>query len=93
MTSDEINDRFLNIGQDQREKYPLSPGGRKVLGRKGIGKLAVFSLAKVIDVASQKNSLFSACRMDFEKITRQNGEPEDIASKVSADTTLFSRNI
>ena len=89
MTSDEINDRFLNIGQDRREKYPLSPGGRKVLGRKGIGKLAVFSLAKVIDVASQKNNLFSACRMDFEKITRQNGEPEDIASKVSDDTTLF----
>ncbi len=56
MTSNEINDRFLNIGQDRREMFPLSPGGRKVLGRKGIGKLAVFSLAKVIDVVSQKEN-------------------------------------
>lgn len=54
MTPDEVNDRFLNIGQDRRTAYPLSPSGRKVLGRKGIGKLAVFSLAKVIDVFSKK---------------------------------------
>ena len=39
MTPDEINSRFLNIGQDRRSQYPQSPSGRKVLGRKGIGKL------------------------------------------------------
>ena len=36
MTPDEVNDRFLNIGQDRRIAYPLSPSGRKVLGRKGL---------------------------------------------------------
>lgn len=89
MTSNEINDRFLNIGQDRREKYPLSPNGRKVLGRKGIGKLAVFSLAKVIDVASQKADSFAACRMDFDKITRGNAEPEDIANEVEKIDVKF----
>lgn len=91
MTSNEINDRFLNIGQDRREKYPLSPNGRKVLGRKGIGKLAVFSLAKVIDVVSQKADSFAACRMDFDKITRGYGEPEDIVTEVEKiDDTFLS---
>ena len=52
MNPEDINSRFLNIGQDRRINYPTSPGGRKVLGRKGIGKLAVFSLAKIIEVYS-----------------------------------------
>lgn len=89
MTSNEINDRFLNIGQDRREKFPLSPSGRKVLGRKGIGKLAVFSLAKVIEVVSQKEDSFAACRMDFDKITRGNAEPEDIVSEAEKITTEY----
>lgn len=37
MTPDEINSRFLNIGQDRRFEYPISPNGRKVLDRKGMG--------------------------------------------------------
>lgn len=89
MTSNEINDRFLSIGQDRREKFPLSPSGRKVLGRKGIGKLAVFSLAKVIEVISQKEDSFAACRMDFDKITRGNAEPEDIAPEVDKIAAEF----
>lgn len=89
MTSNEINDRFLNIGQDRREMFPLSPGGRKVLGRKGIGKLAVFSLAKVIDVVSQKENSFAACRMDFDRITRGNAEPEDIATEVEKNSDEY----
>lgn len=89
MTSNEINNRFLNIGQNRREKHPLSPSGRRVLGRKGIGKLAVFSLAKVIDVISRKKDLIAACRMDFDKITRHNKEPEDIADDVVNDPSRF----
>ena len=75
MTPDEINSRFLNIGQDRRANHPHSPSGRKVLGRKGIGKLAVFSLAKVVDVYSIKNSEKAACRLDFDNITLHNGNP------------------
>ena len=75
MTPDEINSRFLNIGQDRRFAYPVSPNGRKVLGRKGIGKLAVFSLAKVIDVYSIKDGEIAACRLDFDAITLHDGDP------------------
>lgn len=75
MTPDEVNSRFLNIGQDRRSMYPESPGGRKVLGRKGIGKLAVFSLAKVVDVYSKTVNDVAACRLDFDAITLKNEEP------------------
>lgn len=75
MTPDEINSRFLNVGQDRRFEYPVSPNGRKVLGRKGIGKLAVFSLAKVIDVYSVKDGEVAACRLDFDAITLHDGDP------------------
>lgn len=75
MTPDDINSRFLNIGQDRRAAYPLSPSGRKVLGRKGIGKLAVFSLAKVIDIYSIKDGKIAACRLDFDEITLNDGNP------------------
>lgn len=78
MTPEEINTRFLNIGQDRRTAFPTSPSGRKVLGRKGIGKLAVFSLAKIIDVYSVKDNQVAACRLDFDDITLNNGDPKTL---------------
>lgn len=78
MTPEEINTRFLNIGQDRRTAFPTSPSGRKVLGRKGIGKLAVFSLAKIIDIYSVKENQVVACRLDFDDITLNNGDPETL---------------
>lgn len=65
----------MNIGQDRRSAYPESPSGRKVLGRKGIGKLAVFSLAKVVDVYSKTAKDTAACRLDFDAITLHNEDP------------------
>jgi len=104
MTPDEVNSRFLNIGQDRRSKYPKSPAGRKVLGRKGIGKLAVFSLAKVVDVYSRTANEIAACRLDFDAITLQNEDPitldedsivfeKDFLSESGTGTKIVLRNI
>lgn len=93
MTPDEINSRFLNVGQDRRFEYPVSPNGRKVLGRKGIGKLAVFSLAKVIDVYSLKDGEVAACRLDFDAITLHDGDPISLdESQVTIETKYLSEN-
>ena len=78
MSSAEINDRFLNIGYNRRDTFPTSALGRKVLGRKGIGKLAVFSLAKVVNVYSLKDGEKAGCRLDFDKITLQDQDPEEL---------------
>lgn len=81
MTPDDVNDRFLNIGADRRDLYPESPSGRKVLGRKGIGKLAVFSLSRVIEIFSTKDSKIAACRLDYDEITLNNADPETLPEK------------
>ena len=92
MTPEEVNSRFLNIGQDRRDDFPLSPKGRKVLGRKGIGKLAVFSLAKVVDVYSIKEGEKAACRLDFDDITLNNGDPIALDNGFIFDKKYLSNN-
>ena len=55
----QINDRFLSVGYDKRaEEGEASAKRRKFMGRKGIGKLALFSIADEIDVHTTKGSGF-----------------------------------
>ncbi|NOS81499.1 MAG: ATP-binding protein [Nitrospira sp.] len=55
MTEEEINNRFLKVGYRKRDD-PTAPKlkGRLPMGRKGIGKLALFSIADSIEVHSVK---------------------------------------
>ena len=56
MDLDDINDKYLHVGYQKRgdtSDYRTS-GGRKPMGRKGIGKLSLFSIAKKIFVYSRK---------------------------------------
>ena len=51
MTLQQINDRFLAVGYDKRaNEGETSAAGRRFMGRKGIGKLALFSIADEIEV-------------------------------------------
>lgn len=63
MTRREINQRYLNVGYRRRDdaKNPaagLTMRGRPVMGRKGIGKLSLFSIAKTIEVQSRARRPF-----------------------------------
>lgn len=91
MTTNDINEHFLKVGYQKRESQQKSTKhGRPFMGRKGIGKLSMFSIAKEIDVISAKsNDLgsleISALRMNIDKITEAissgSGEyhPEEIS--------------
>ena len=49
----DINERFLMVGYRRREAGEVkTPSGRHVMGRKGIGKLSLFSIADRIEVRS-----------------------------------------
>ena len=52
MTFEECQERYLNVGYDRRNGNPLAKtlGGRNTMGRKGIGKLAGFGIAKKIQI-------------------------------------------
>lgn len=55
MSESDINDKYLRIGRNRRESggEALTPKHRRpVMGRKGIGKLSLFSIADTIEVQS-----------------------------------------
>jgi hypothetical protein len=76
MTEEDINRRYLNVGYRKRNELPgTTPEGREPMGRKGIGKLSVFSIAKTIEVYSTKNDERHAFRMNSDDIQRAMEDP------------------
>lgn len=71
MTVDDVNNKYLRVGYKRRE----TPGEaitprfeRPVMGRKGIGKLSLFSIANVIEVHSVKDGISHGFIMNLEQI-------------------------
>lgn len=55
MDRNAVNDRYLRVGYQRRKESDTSPSGRSVMGRKGIGKLSLFSIADRIEVRTLAN--------------------------------------
>lgn len=67
MSENDINNKFLYVGYQKREQTLESPiYHRKYMGRKGIGKLSMFSIAKEVDVISKKNLQSGSGEKKFE---------------------------
>ena len=79
MSRNEINARFLKVGYRRREQAgPVTPKhGRLVMGRKGIGKLSLFSIANSIEVQTARNGRVHGFTMSLEDIERAIGEGTD----------------
>ena len=85
MNRDDIQEKYLTVGYRRRStgKEKTSKHKRKVMGRKGIGRLALFSMAKQIKVCSAKGEEKIGIRLsypDIEKaIQKDDGyKPEEI---------------
>ncbi|SDD58719.1 BbrUII/HgiDII family restriction enzyme [Peptococcus niger] len=79
MDRDDINQKFLTVGYAKREHNErITPKfKRKVMGRKGIGKLSMFSIADCIDIISKKGNNIEALRLstkDIENAIKGDGE-------------------
>lgn len=65
MTPDELQDHYLIVGRDRRDQSKGGLGGtspkykRKVMGRKGIGKLAPFGVCRKIEIISSGGDIVS----------------------------------
>ena len=73
MSYEDLNNKYLTIGYARRKH-----GGGKskelkrvVMGRKGIGKLSLFSISEKIDLYSTDGEQKNAFRMDAQEIRRQ----------------------
>lgn len=71
MNQSDINDKFLTVGYRRRDEpgEATTPKHKRiVMGRKGIGKLSLFSIAKTVDVYSVRGTSKNALRMDVDRI-------------------------
>ena len=71
MTVADANERYLHVGYERRKAVngARTPKlDRPVMGRKGIGKLSLFSIARTVEVHSVRESERHGFRMDARKI-------------------------
>ena len=69
MTRKELQDFYLTVGHKRRNEGRTStPGGRKPMGRKGIGKLSLFSIADKVTVETIKDNEKTAIQLDVAEI-------------------------
>lgn len=88
MNRDGVIDRFLTVGFKRREALgKTTPSGRKPMGRKGIGKLSIFSISQIAEVYTIQGKERTAFKMDREVIrkaitgnTQKPYKPEELQS-------------
>lgn len=70
MTFDELNAKYLVIGRNRRDNPidQITLKRRKVIGKKGLGKLSVFGICDVIEVISIKDGVKNHFKMDIAEI-------------------------
>ena len=73
MSEKEINEKFLTVGYQRRVKDGAkTPKGRVPMGRKGIGKLSLFSIANKIEVHTLKEGgQGNALLLDHDEIRKK----------------------
>ncbi|MFD8426144.1 ATP-binding protein [Streptomyces coelicoflavus] len=82
MGLEEVNGRFLSVGFRRRESGgAVTPiHGRPVMGRKGIGKLSLFSVARVVSVETVKDGDKNSLIMRLADIERAINSPDGAGS-------------
>ena len=90
MTFDELNHKYLVIGRNRRKDATktTTDKGRKVIGKKGLGKLSVFGICDVIEVVSIKDGLKNHFKMDLMEIKESKDtsyNPEIIEHNLSTE--------
>lgn len=79
MGDEELITRYLVVGLPKRKAEnpaELSPNGRMLMGRKGIGKLAPFGVAKEIDLLTVKDYKATWLRFDLEAMLRSSSDTD-----------------
>ncbi|MCK5510015.1 TIGR02391 family protein [Candidatus Parcubacteria bacterium] len=75
MSFKDINSKFLRIGRLRRQEKngDVTPKGRKVIGKKGIGKLSFFGIANKIIVLTKKEKKLNIFELDWKSIKKSSG--------------------
>ena len=96
MDADDINNKYLLVGYQRRQDLgnKETSKGRKPMGRKGIGKLSLFSIANKILIQSKKGGEGNALMMDAEKIRECiEVEKPNVVGDYSPEVIDFDENL
>lgn len=96
MSLEDISNKFLVIGRNRRDDgdEPSPKFDRKPTGKKGLGKLALFGLAKTVSIITVSEGKKNGFVLNYEDLTRQSGEYQprwviqDVATTESNGTTI-----
>lgn len=93
MNANDIEGKFLNVGYARRkDNREISPNGRPVMGRKGIGKLAMFSLANEVSVFTKtQNDETVALKVNVSDLKTAIEEQREYDTEVINDISSFSK--
>lgn len=90
MSFDELNEHFLTIGRNRRSELNKdeSAEGRKILGKKGLGKLSMFGIGKKITISTVKDGHKTTFVMDYEtmKATESNSVYKPVIKDLDINT-------
>jgi RecB family endonuclease NucS len=71
MTFEECQQHYLVVGRDRRaDQGERTDGNRVVMGHKGLGKLAGFGIARIVEVRTVRDGELTHFRMDFDDMTK-----------------------
>jgi len=98
MSFDEINEKFLKIGRNRRDEEgdnPTPKKKRRVIGKKGLGKLSFFGIAEEIEIATYKNGKANVFAMKWDDIknAKQTYEPTIIKQDEECDKDAHGTTI
>jgi hypothetical protein len=91
MSFGDINNKYLRVGSRRRvedqQTGQMTAKGRPVMGRKGLGKLSLFSIANTIEVHSAKQGKAHGLRMTIDGIhaSVENNDPFYIPKRLSQE--------
>ena len=78
MTEDQVQVEYLVLGRNRRAETTTLPHNRRVMGRKGIGKLAGFGIAQLIEVDTTCNGATTHFSLNIKDLKRDANEVAEI---------------
>lgn len=104
MSFEDTNKKFLRIGRNRRkeEGAQISEGGRKVIGKKGLGKLSFFGIAHEIEITTEKDGKINEFVLRWEDIKNAHATSEynprilrkdDVCAETNHGTKIILRDI
>lgn len=79
MSADDLDDQYLVIGRNRRDEGQEPPLPRKVMGRKGVGKLAGFGLGRQMRVETWNLDQMTDLTLDGQKLRTAGGKSKELS--------------